>query len=632
MRSQLVFRAASVLAVALLVGGAVSRADDREDRDRKARAALALTAPLAPKSAAAPKPREVGADYQAAYARALEQSKPLVVYVACKADHKAPDAIPAKIDAMPGVKGPAAVVMYPRGNGMLVHRVLQCPVDDSELGKAIKDATKKSGAPTSAKSDDKAAPRPLDWHIRHELPEDRPARSYRLPAKLPEAQMTTMTHAEMSKWRAKCPASTVNTMLAGRVIDTRGGGEEVLSPWTLYVSTFADVDAAVARAKSGEMAEVRPSIVIRIGETPIYLNGELFDPRDCRWFPEGHEGEPHHEFLRWYAYTGACRIDKRPGGGWDFTSLEGAVRDAAYRGGGAEPDAPHILANYFKHEIRSLKECRAMWAKETPQEDREFVARQPARVQVRRAAPVSSRTEARTELDVLRDASVRVWCGDAGGSGTVVFAEPGRSVVLTAAHVVEHGAAVTVRAEGRTLPAKVLLTDRAADLCALEVRRELPAVVSVSDEWDAGDDVLMIGGSSIWSKGKARGTEQLNDRPNLLADYESISGDSGGGVFVRGSLVAVHVGRYGNRARCPCKLTAFVARAIHPNASSRPAYLPEPAPKVTKAAPDCPNGNCPLLASASPFAGPVVISGTGGCANGQCDLPSYGRGGLFRRR
>lgn len=192
----------------------------------------------------------------------------------------------------------------------------------------------------------------------------RATRQYRLPAKLPEAQLTTMSHAEMSKWRAKCPASTVNTMVAGRVIDMRSGTEEVLSPWTLYVSTFADVDAAVARAKSGEMAEVRPSIVIRIGETPIYLNGELFDPRDCAWFPEGHEGEPHHEFLRWYAYTGACRIDKRPGGGWDFTSLEGAVRDAAYRGGGAEPDAPHILANYFKHEIRSLKECRTMWALE----------------------------------------------------------------------------------------------------------------------------------------------------------------------------------------------------------------------------------------------------------------------------
>lgn len=36
----------------------------------------------------------------------------------------------------------------------------------------------------------------------------------------------------------------------------------------------------------------------------------------------------------------------------------------------------------------------------------------------------------RTELDVLRDASVRVWCGDAGGSGTVVYAEPDRKSVV----------------------------------------------------------------------------------------------------------------------------------------------------------------------------------------------------------
>lgn len=219
---------------------------------------------------------------------------------------------------------------------------------------------------------------------------------------------------------------------------------------------------------------------------------------------------------------------------------------------------------------------------------------------------------ARTELDVLRDASVRVWCGDAGGSGTVVFAEPGRSVILTAAHVVEHGAPVTVRAEGRTLAAKVLLTDRAADLCALEVRRELPAVVSVSDEWAAGDEVLMVGGSSIWSKGKAREAARLNERPNMLADYESISGDSGGGVFVRGSLVAVHVGRIGDRARCPCRLTAFVAKALRA----------EPAHELS--------GNSGQL---KPATAPVTLPASGGCVNGNCPAPSYApaRSGLFRR-
>lgn len=418
MRGSLVIRAAVACAVALLVGGSAARADDREDRDRKARAALALTAPAAPKVSAAPKPREVGAEYATAYTRAVEQSRPLVVYVGCKSDHRAPGAVPAKADSLPGVKAPAAVVMYPRGDGMLVHRVMQCPVDDAELSAAIRDASKKSGASAGAKSEDKAAPKPLDWQIRHEAPRD-----------------------------------------------------------------------------------------------------------------------------------------------------------------------------------------------------------------------------TRTELDVLRDASVRVWCGDAGGSGTVVFAEPGRSVIVTAAHVIDRTNAVEVRAGGKPLTGKVVLIDREADWAAVEVARELPAVVAVGDDVKEGDDALLIGGSSVWTRGKVVESIKLG-RPGSarevetwLLDYASTSGDSGGGVFVRGQLVAVHVGRYGKSseyARAPRHFAGFCAQAIHPNASSRPAYLPEPAPKVNSAAADCPNGNCSLKPAT--YAAPVMLPASG-CAGGNCPAPSYqpARGGIFRR-
>jgi S1-C subfamily serine protease len=423
MRGSLVIRAAVACAVALLAGGSGVRADEREERDRKARAALALTAPSAPKVSAAPQPREVGAEYATAYARAVEQAKPLVVYVGCKSDHKAPGAVPAKADALPGVKAPAAVVMYPRGDGMLVHRVMQCPVDDAELQAAIKDAAKKSGVGATGKNADKPAPKPLDWQIR------------------------------------------------------------------------ADFD----------------------------------------------------------------------------------------------------------------------------------------------------RTDARTELDVLRDASVRVWRDDGfGGSGTVVYAGPGRSVIVTAAHVVKDSARVEVRAGGNPLTGKVVLLDREADWAAVEVAKELPCVVAVGDDVKEGDEALLIGGSSVWTRGKVVESIKLG-RPGSarevetwLLDYASTSGDSGGGVFVRGQLVAVHVGRYGKAgeyARAPRHFAGFCAKAIHPNANSRPAYLPEPAPKVnnapaTSAAPDCPNGKCAL--KPSPFAAPVVIQG--GCANGQCEVPNYSRGGFFRRR
>lgn len=400
MRFPLVIRAAA-FAVALLVGTTSTRADEREDRDRKARAALALTAPPKKLTTAAPKPREVGAEYATAYARAVEQSKPLVVYVGCKADHKAPGAVPAKADALPGVTGPAAVVMYPRGDGLLVHRVMQCPVDDAELSKAIKDATKKANG-DMGKSADKPAPKPLDWQIR------------------------------------------------------------------------ADFE----------------------------------------------------------------------------------------------------------------------------------------------------RPDARTELDYAMDSAARIRSGDSWGSGTVVYAEPGRSVILTANHILKPGEPVEVRAAGRNLAGRVILTDSAADLAAVEVARELPHVAVVDDDLAEGDDVLLIGAASVWSRGQCSGHTRYNDRAVAVLTYDSYSGDSGGGVFRRGLLVGVHTGGHRGAKNAARGLVPFVARAVR----GEPAPAAKAAP-VASAAPTCPTGNCPLK---SPFAAPVTLP-AGGCANGQCDLPNYNRG-IFRRR
>lgn len=408
MRSQLVIRAAA-FAVALLVGTAGARADEREDRDRAARAAFALTsAPPKKLASAAPKPREVGAEYATAYARALEQSRPMVVYVGCRADHKAPGAVPAKADALPGVTGPAAVVMYPRGDGLLVHRVMQCPVDDAELSKAIKDAARK--ADDKAKSADKPAPKPLDWQIR------------------------------------------------------------------------ADFE----------------------------------------------------------------------------------------------------------------------------------------------------RPDARTELDYAMDSAARIRSGDSWGSGTVVYSEPGRSVILTANHILKPGAPVEVRAAGRNLEGRVILADRAADLAAVEVRRQLPHVAVVDDELSEGDDVLLIGAASVWSRGKVSGFAKHNDRAVAVLTYDSYSGDSGGAVFRRGHLVAVHTGGRPGAKVAARDLVAFTAQALRtevPKGTS--AAVAQPGPKPA-ALPDCPNGNCSLKPAT--YAAPVALPAAG-CVSGNCPAPSYQpvRGGIFRR-
>jgi hypothetical protein len=133
---------------------------------------------------------------------------------------------------------------------------------------------------------------------------------------------------------------------------------------------------------------------------------------------------------------------------------------------------------------------------------------------------------------------------------------------------------------------------------------------------------------------------EVNGRPSAQGDFEGYSGDSGGPVFRKGVLIGIarSVDKEG-RARFSTRLDGMLVRGIkreksqpvYPNANSRPAYLPEPAAKVSKPAalPDCPNGTCPLKPAT--YAAPVYLPASG-CANGQCELPNYNRGGLFRRR
>jgi hypothetical protein len=88
-----------------------------------------------------------------------------VVFVGCKNEHSAPGAVTAKADTLPGVEGPAAVVLYPSGGELYRHAVLRCPVDDAELRIAVRAAAKKVDEPAKG---DKAAPKPLNWDVRAE--------------------------------------------------------------------------------------------------------------------------------------------------------------------------------------------------------------------------------------------------------------------------------------------------------------------------------------------------------------------------------------------------------------------------------------------------------------------------------
>lgn len=234
-----------------------------------------------------------------------------------------------------------------------------------------------------------------------------------------------------------------------------------------------------------------------------------------------------------------------------------------------------------------------------------------------------------------RDALVRVSCGNGSGSGTVIWSADGRSVILTAAHVAVIGPEPRVRGGGKWHVGKLLARDSAADLAAILVEVELPAVPVAEVPPKIGATVEMYGVTSLWSKGtieRESGGVFLLGCDGGACEY-SDSGDSGGGVFCHGELVGVHCGKMGSTPAdvgspyCASTkpIRTFLAKIFH--RKSGKTVLVEPAtvkaaPKPATASdgydlwliqgryyylpkgqqphfaapncPTCPNGRCPI--------------------------------------
>ncbi|VTS01512.1 unnamed protein product [Gemmata massiliana] len=235
-----------------------------------------------------------------------------------------------------------------------------------------------------------------------------------------------------------------------------------------------------------------------------------------------------------------------------------------------------------------------------------------------------------SDLGKVRDAVVRVSCGNGSGSGTVVWSEGGRSAVLTAAHVLGTGTDPRVRGNGRWHKAEVLGRDDAADLAVLLVAVELPAVRVAEADPRAGDDVLMVGVTSLWSKGRIVGLDTFNGHECFLfgcdtgADDYSDSGDSGAGVFVRGELVAVHCGKVTltNFERTPYAASARPIRTLLARVLRRDGS------KVIPVA-TAPISPAPIPTAPTSAAPTYYYPSFGGCSNGSCPAPTIRRG-FFR--
>lgn len=162
----------STLLLAGLAGFALTAAAVAADDDRGRRVKVALALSAAGRAepgpvAVAPEPHPaVPAEmpgrklpYGDAYALAVRERKPLVVFVGCSAEVP-PGAVGTELDRFAEVPRGKAAVTVPRGGGLVLDATVGC--EGPDLRAAVKAAAGKvETAPAAPK-----APPPLDWQIR----------------------------------------------------------------------------------------------------------------------------------------------------------------------------------------------------------------------------------------------------------------------------------------------------------------------------------------------------------------------------------------------------------------------------------------------------------------------------------
>ncbi len=232
--------------------------------------------------------------------------------------------------------------------------------------------------------------------------------------------------------------------------------------------------------------------------------------------------------------------------------------------------------------------------------------------------------------DLTYRPTVMVRRGTSQGSGTVIASVARETLVLTAAHVLEAEGAPSIEvhrynlglerrrtAEGfpRVVPARIVATDKAADLAVLRVSgfEAMPYVARLApgDEDPAPGRTVVSVGIDLGAKLTSWGTRVVDsvridmgkgggDRPFLLVDKPPEHGRSGGGLFATdGTVVGVCIGRAeivrgkrlgvfasGRSIRRLLRehdLDAAVARSI-----ARRSTLPGPVDRARGAAPAAP--------------------------------------------
>lgn len=141
-----------------------------------------------------------------------------------------------------------------------------------------------------------------------------------------------------------------------------------------------------------------------------------------------------------------------------------------------------------------------------------------------------------------------------GGSGVVVFAEKGRSLVATNRHVIDAGGRAYCFCPARHFysRAKVESISPTGDLALLSVPAELP-VAELADAPAAGTPLTLWGfphgtQDAVPKVGVVRGFEgTICDMPCLMTSIRNEDGDSGGGQFdAKNRLVCLSITKSGS--------------------------------------------------------------------------------------
>jgi len=148
-------------------------------------------------------------------------------------------------------------------------------------------------------------------------------------------------------------------------------------------------------------------------------------------------------------------------------------------------------------------------------------------------------------------AVVQITCGSAGGSGCLIARdEAGPGLVLTAAHVVEAGGALTIRwTSGEQAAGRTLTADRNADLAIIQTNSTPPHAVTVppGDQPPPAGAVVEIngfGGPGNHLRHFTGVVRSDSSGQQLKADAWLLNGDSGGPIIYGGHVIGANSGGY----------------------------------------------------------------------------------------